>query len=251
MSFGFGVGDFIAVGKLIKDITGCLQSTGGARSEYQELIREFEALDAALRYLDRLEGSAASSIRVDSIKCAALSCRLPLEEFLAKARQYENSLGIWNRSQMMKKTTDKIAWTFGRKDDITCLQTYLSVHIGTINMLLAEHGLEQMNMAGQRAGEASKQVREQLEHNKTVLDGISKNLPAQALLLRNVHSMVGGLYKLICGEMRISLEHFTQVVSKVWYVLYPPSIPCLSLIMYSSALIPSRSIPLFSRSAIR
>jgi hypothetical protein len=34
MSFGFSVGDFIAVGKLIGEITCSLQTIGGARSEY-------------------------------------------------------------------------------------------------------------------------------------------------------------------------------------------------------------------------
>lgn len=39
MSFGFGVGDFIAVGNLITEIVSALR---GARSEYQELIRELD-----------------------------------------------------------------------------------------------------------------------------------------------------------------------------------------------------------------
>jgi hypothetical protein len=40
MSFGFSVGDFIAVGKLINDISSCLQDAGGAKAEYQELMHE-------------------------------------------------------------------------------------------------------------------------------------------------------------------------------------------------------------------
>ena len=39
MSFGFSVGDFIAVGQLIYDITNALR---GSRTEYQELVRELE-----------------------------------------------------------------------------------------------------------------------------------------------------------------------------------------------------------------
>lgn len=39
MSFGFGVGDFIAVGRLALKIVETLR---GARSEYQELVRELE-----------------------------------------------------------------------------------------------------------------------------------------------------------------------------------------------------------------
>ena len=39
MSFGFSVGDFVAVGGLIVKIVDILR---GSRSEYQELIRELE-----------------------------------------------------------------------------------------------------------------------------------------------------------------------------------------------------------------
>jgi hypothetical protein len=39
MSFGFSIGDFIAVGKLIVNIVDSLHD---AKPEYQELIRELE-----------------------------------------------------------------------------------------------------------------------------------------------------------------------------------------------------------------
>lgn len=39
MSFGFAVGDFIEVGKLLYNIIDALR---GAKSEYQELVRELE-----------------------------------------------------------------------------------------------------------------------------------------------------------------------------------------------------------------
>jgi hypothetical protein len=216
MSVGFSVGDFIAIGKLIGDVTTCLQSAGGARSEYQELIKEFESLNAALRHLDRLDNSTNAPTRLDAIRCAALSCRLPLEEFLVKARKYEKSLGIWNKSHTVKSTTDKLRWTFGLKDDIKRLQTYLNVHIGTINILLAEYGLEKMDMTSRRAEADSAQVRNQLHDTHIILENVRRSLPGQALLLRNLHSMVGGIHKLVCGEIKTTLEHLGSMVRKVW-----------------------------------
>jgi hypothetical protein len=50
MSFGFSVGDFLAVGKLIADITNSLREAGGSKSEYQELLQKLESLDHALKY---------------------------------------------------------------------------------------------------------------------------------------------------------------------------------------------------------
>ncbi|KAF2800861.1 hypothetical protein K505DRAFT_227706 [Melanomma pulvis-pyrius CBS 109.77] len=215
MSFGFSVGDFIAIGKLICDITSCLQSVGGAKSDYQELIREFELLDAALRHLDQLDNTTSASTRLDAIKYAALSCRLPLEEFLDKARKYEKSLGIWNKVHIVKSTTNKLGWTFKQKDEIKRLQTYLNVHIGTINILLTEYGLEKMDMADRRAEADCARVRNQLQDTHIILEEVRRSLPDQALLLRNVHSMVRGIHKLVCGEMKSSLEHIGRMVRKV------------------------------------
>ncbi|KAH7077365.1 hypothetical protein FB567DRAFT_608462, partial [Paraphoma chrysanthemicola] len=216
MSFGFSVGDFIAVGKLIGEITTSLQSVGGAKSEYQELIREFQSLDAALRHLDRPEcDNTTGSQTLVSIKCAALSCRHPLEEFLAKVRKYERSLGPWSQSSTIKTATRKLGWTFGHSDEVKRLQTYLNVHIGTINILLAEYGLERISVYDKKAELIAQDVRAQADSTQALLEDVRKDLPGQALLLRRVHSMLGGIYQLICGEMKTSLQHFTQSVNKV------------------------------------
>lgn len=221
MSFGFSVGDFLTAAKLISEITTCLQSVGGAKSEYQELIEEFQSLQAALRHLDRLENDTGPSRTVDAIKYAALSCLRPLEEFLAKIKKYKAALDIWSKPCRVKGTVDKLKWTFGKKDDIQRLQAYLHIHVGTINMLLAEHGLEQMSIIGKHAEVDSGYIRKELDRTNTFLEDINKKLPSQVLLLQNMHSMIGGLYSLVCGEINSSLKHFSQMVSKVWYVIHP------------------------------
>jgi hypothetical protein len=216
MSFGFSVGDFIAVGKLIGEITSSLQTIGGAKSEYQELIREFHSLQAALRYLDQLDSKASASNKIDSIKCAALSCRYPLEAFLAKIRKYEASLGPWSRSHTGKTVTDKLRWTFGEKDDVQRLQTYLNVHIGTINILLTEHGLERMDIREEQAEKDALHVRQQLDSANTALRDAAKNSATQAVILNAMHSMLGNLCRVVCGEVKATLQQVSQVVNKVW-----------------------------------
>jgi hypothetical protein len=52
---------------------------GGAKFDYQKPIRELDSLDKALKHVDRLKNPTA-----DSIKCSALTCRYPLEDFLNK-----------------------------------------------------------------------------------------------------------------------------------------------------------------------
>jgi hypothetical protein len=216
MFFGFSVGDFVALSKLITEVTGALQTVGGARSEYQELLREFESLNSALRHLDQLETATPSiSWTVLTIKCAALSCRHPLEAFLVEIKKYDKTLGLYGRANAIKAVTDKLRWTFGLSDEVRRLQTYLNVHVGTINILLAEHGLERMDLNDKTAAVNAHLVRERLDNTRALVDHIDTNVQGQALLLRGVSTMLNGLYKLVSGDLTTSLQSLSQVASKV------------------------------------
>src|SRR5271156_3142892 len=106
MSFGFSVGDFIAVGELIAQVVSSLRGVG---SEYQELLRELESLSCALQHLDKLQTHSNSTKTLDSIKCAALLCRHPLEKFLQKINKYEESLG-YRTAGGLKAAVKKVEW---------------------------------------------------------------------------------------------------------------------------------------------
>lgn len=222
MSFGFSTGDFLAVGKLIVDITSSLSAAGGAKSDYQELLRELESLRKALVHLDQLNSHDVSSTTLNSIKYASLSCQHPLEQFLAKVRKYEQSLSLRGKTNVFQSTTDKLRWTFGSSEEVKKLQSYLNVHIGTINILLAQYGLERMNIAEQRAETQHLQIRERLDHTQKLVQETKKNTLAQTVVIQNVGYVLGGLYQVVCGPMKVSLESLGQVVAKIWYVaIYP------------------------------
>jgi hypothetical protein len=95
MSFGFSAGDFIAVGNLIADIISCLDDATGSASEYQEVLRELRALDVGLKALSNLQhpSSSQDAVNLDAIKCSALACQVPLQNFLNKTKKYNTFLG--------------------------------------------------------------------------------------------------------------------------------------------------------------
>ena len=170
MSFGFSVGDFIAVGKLINDIVKCLQSVGGAKSEYQEMVREFEILTKALVHIDHLKAADEKmTAQLNYIKFAALSCRYPLQDFMTKMEEYDSSLGTRARMDMMRKAARKVRWSFGPSGDIKQLRMYLNTHVGTINMLLAQYGLEQVTSASVKSEENFMQVSRKLDTHQALL----------------------------------------------------------------------------------
>ena len=215
MSFGFSVGDFLAVGNLIKDICSCLQDAKGSKAGYQELLRELECLQQALHHLDRLQNSGSPSTNLDSIKYAALSCLRPLENFLGKIRKYDTSLGVWGKENVMQTTVDKLRWGFGQNKEVCKLQSYLNIHIGTINILLAEHGLEKMDLASEKASADKLDIRERLDNTYGIIKNMRGCLTAQALVVQNTQNMLARLCEIISGEFRTSWS-LGEMVAKVW-----------------------------------
>jgi hypothetical protein len=153
MPFAVGIGDVIAMGELVKDIINCLQSVGGAKDGYQELIREFDALETTLCGLDQLDDKTGLSTEIYQTKSAALSCRYPLEQFLTKIQRYEASLGPRSRPGLVRGLIDKLTWTFCLKGEIAQLQSYLHTHISLINVCLARYNTASINRAEQKREE--------------------------------------------------------------------------------------------------
>ncbi|KFX92430.1 hypothetical protein V490_05378 [Pseudogymnoascus sp. VKM F-3557] len=93
--FGVGVGDFIAVGKLIAKVATELRKNGEAAPMYQSLLLELEALDRALYQLQTLQPSRHELLQLNSIRAMALLCERPLQEFLDKTSKFQPTLGTF------------------------------------------------------------------------------------------------------------------------------------------------------------
>jgi hypothetical protein len=217
MSFGFSVGDFVAAGMLIRDIVNSLQDVGGAKSEYQELIRELCSLEKALQHLDKLQSDSSTQDRtIQSIKYAALLCRQPLEQFLVKIKKFESPLGVWAKGQTSKGFVRKVQWSLGMKNEIAKLQGYLNIHIATINLLLVQHGLEKMDLIQQKAETDNLQVRERLDQAGDVIARIENSVVGQMALVQQTHTMTRNLLNMIFGEFRTSWRSLGQMVAQLW-----------------------------------
>ena len=138
MSFGFAVGDFIAAGKLIKDLIETLRSS--ARCEYQKLMLELHGLQRALNEIEHLQAPPDRQISVVSIKVAALMCTHVLDEFAAKLKRYEGLAGPRGSSRV-KMWNQKLRWGFTMADEVRNLRAYVAAHVGSLNMRLLTEGL--------------------------------------------------------------------------------------------------------------
>lgn len=137
MSFGFSVGDFLAAAGLIAEVVSALREAGGSSSQYRRLVLELYSLDRSLKEVDRLETVEGLESTVEAIKATALSCQLPLREFLDSIKKYDNTLGIGRSGGIMKDVLSKTKWVASKKlEDAAKLEAQIAVYLGSISLLL-------------------------------------------------------------------------------------------------------------------
>ena len=143
MSFGFSVGDFITVGRLIQDVVSFLRRS--SISEYQELILELHGLKRALDQIENLKCYPDQEAAINGVKVAALMCQYPLDEFAGKLKKFESldvcSGKLASKASKMKAWGQRLRWGFCMKDEVAKLRVYLTAHVGSLNMRLITQGL--------------------------------------------------------------------------------------------------------------
>jgi hypothetical protein len=144
MSFGFSLGDFLAASNLISQVVCALREAGGSSFQYQRLRLELDALGLALREVDQLVPVEGLEATVEAIKATALSCQLPLREFLQSIAKYDQSLGAGHSAGIMKDVLYKVKWVASKKLEATMkLRAEIVGYLGGINLLL---GLYQVSV---------------------------------------------------------------------------------------------------------
>ncbi|KAH6971116.1 hypothetical protein BKA56DRAFT_132382 [Ilyonectria sp. MPI-CAGE-AT-0026] len=135
--FGVSVGDFLAVGKLIWQVTIELRENGEAAPEYQSLLIEPEALNRALRQLHALRPAKHELRHLISIQATALACQKPLQDFLAKISKFDSRLGAFNAAKNgWKGLPRRMQFRTMFREDVKQLRSALASHVATINLLL-------------------------------------------------------------------------------------------------------------------
>ena len=145
-----------------------------------------------------------------------MTCRYPLEGFLAKAKQHENSLGLGKSSGAIKDFGYKIRWGIGKKDEVNKLRQYLNIHIGTINMLLAQQGLEMLELAAEQTHEDQEELKNSIEDSTKELRDVRGDLKAQALAVKDSTYTIQKLFRMVAGDVTAPLKALAETVTRVW-----------------------------------
>jgi hypothetical protein len=151
MSFGVSVGDIMTMFKLVADINSCLQNSGGARAEYQELVHQLEVLQKALTYIESNAHRRSHSELVEQIRYAIWNCQKPLQQFFERTKRYEKWLGGIGRLKRAKATVAKLQWTFSARKEVEYLLQSIQGHVQVLNILLADHNTQRLYVIEDKA----------------------------------------------------------------------------------------------------
>ena len=149
MSFGFSIGDFIAISGLIRTLVDALDSDTGSKAQYSRLSNELKSLHSAflvvqdvVQKLRRDEKSHASTINAatSEIEC----CRKLIEDFNADTKKYRESLCHDGSGRKVKDLLRKIGYKIFKEEDVVMLKDSLRRKVDVINLWLLGAGMYDM-----------------------------------------------------------------------------------------------------------
>ena len=170
------------------------------------------SINQALDQVDKLKGRGDQAFAIGQIKWAVLTCRYPIEQFLAKIQKYEKSLGLGKSVSKIRDIGRKVQYAFDKKEEAKKLRDYLDLHIGTINTLMLQNSLERLDVASEKSGE----TKDRIESCSRELTNVKGSVEAQVLAVKENNSIIYNLLKMVSGEIAAPLQTLGQTVAKVW-----------------------------------
>ena len=137
--FGFSFGDFVQAITIVNDVRKALRDTGGAKDEFKNVSIDLQHLEILLEQLHR--GSwdhGGDAGHLNAVKGMALTCKVPLQEFLAKLEKY-NRLREGDSGSFKVKVgseTRKIRWAVEMKDEVEKFRAVIVAKVVSINLLM-------------------------------------------------------------------------------------------------------------------
>lgn len=143
MSFGFSVGDFIAVSRLIANLVSALRSTSS--EEYRDLVSELDSLQETLTRLQNINCTDDQRAEVEALKAAAVSCKSQIDDFATKLEKFESlskgSISGKSKNERAKAYFRKLEWGFTMQDEVVKMKTRIAAHVGYLDMRMMIIGL--------------------------------------------------------------------------------------------------------------
>jgi hypothetical protein len=135
-TFGFSVGDFIAVIDLVQKVGKALHGQNGASAEYQRLIQNIQTLRLIFQHLECLNLDETNRSLVNAIQAQAHESVKPLNEFLKNVAKYEKRLGQAPTGGGLLGGVRKAQWAVTIRDELSKLQSIINLEVEKMNLLM-------------------------------------------------------------------------------------------------------------------
>ncbi|KAG8162951.1 hypothetical protein KVR01_007429 [Diaporthe batatas] len=194
MSFGFGVGDFIAVLELFERIAREIRHYRGAPQHFQELQAELGLMKSTLSHVLQLQPQAESpeeTASIEQIRAIALHCQRPLLDFVEKLRRREPCLGHFKTTSTLATVGARLHWTLISRADVDDLRRVLLSQMLALNVLLGTHQLKCLHLLKPvvtsiaERPDGSNEIKA-ISEKIDVLGELSKRAPSAIMDLRNL-----------------------------------------------------------------
>ena len=140
-AFGFSTGDLISGIGLIVKVKNALQDTGGASTEYQQVIVHLRGLEKTLVRLQSLDPDAFDRPAVEEIRCMARGCMIPLQTFLTAVEKYKSSLVPNSTARHGRRDFHKIQWGLTMEKEVKKMRDAIAAQVSTLQLFLQAHAL--------------------------------------------------------------------------------------------------------------
>ena len=142
MSFGFTIGDAIAVINLLERAVVEIRNYRNAPRHFQQLATELHLLQSTLQRLLQIKPyDDEEHAHLEHIRAIAIHCSQPLQAFMAKMRSSEKSLGHVRSAGTLSTFGTRLHWSLITRQDVEEVRKVVLTEMTAINMLL---GMQQL-----------------------------------------------------------------------------------------------------------
>jgi len=162
--------------ELCGKVSKALKDTAvGASADYQHVVLELHSLQTALSRLASLEPSESNINHVNAIRGMALTCQLPLQEFLSNIEKYEKTMGPFARSSL-RGAGHKARWAVFVTQEVKKIRALISAKALSINLLLAMHTSETVSTLESRGRSQHNELLRNIEEHRSKIEGVSRRV---------------------------------------------------------------------------
>ncbi|KAM6524579.1 hypothetical protein FALCPG4_010188 [Fusarium falciforme] len=138
MSFGYAIGDVIAVLGLIERVAVELRNYKDAPSHFQQLRVELDLVHSTLQHVLLLEPESDEECQtLDQIRAIVVHCSQPVQAMADKMRSKEGSLGHFRTTRSLSSIGTRLHWSMVAQSDVDAFRKTIMSEMAAINILLS------------------------------------------------------------------------------------------------------------------